>query len=114
MNSPHLPFKNRRSVTRVVCGINVIVEYDRGSQTKCRTIDLSVSGAQIRFPGSPRKRDEAMERLIIPGVGHFDIAMRWIEGNRAGVRFTGSKDETGRIPVLLEHLEKMRQKSKGD
>ncbi len=103
------PNRNRRAVVRVACGINVVVEYDRGAQVPCRTIDLSMSGAQIRFPGSPRMRDQAMDRLIIPGAGFFAIAPRWIDGARAGVRFTGPPRETDVVKQLLDHLESMRQ-----
>ncbi len=114
MQRPPAQYENRRAVMRIACGIDVIVEYDRGAQTKCRTVDLSMSGAQLRFPGSPRKRDEVMDSLIIPGAGNFSISPRWTDGNKAGVRFTGPPEELELLTSLLRHLEKMRQTRMAD
>ncbi|MDO6584998.1 PilZ domain-containing protein [Salipiger sp. 1_MG-2023] len=109
MQNDQRPSRNRRAVLRIACGIDVIVEFDRGSQMRCRTIDISISGAQLRFKDPPYRRDESLDKLIIPGAGIFSITKRWADGYRVGVRFSGPEEEMRLLSDLVEYLEKMRQ-----
>ncbi|GGG61620.1 hypothetical protein GCM10011415_04680 [Salipiger pallidus] len=102
--------QNQRAVPRVACAMDAIAHFDCSSQLRCETVDISIQGAQLRFRGDLSKTGVGnFDGLLIPGVDTFHVEMRWIDGSRAGVPFSGPKEELLLLYKLVEHLQKMRR-----
>ncbi|MEM0991190.1 MAG: PilZ domain-containing protein [Pseudomonadota bacterium] len=58
----------------------------------CRISNISPMGAQVSFSGAHAVPEDI--RLRVPHIGLiFDAEVKWQEGDRLGVQFTGSERE---------------------